>query len=105
MVISADIFVVLLRYFWSSIRNLIIIHVKQQSLTLIALNLDSQRTRSVRLYHVRTWLTEVQHFDWLVTIVLNSVDHAVEKYVLIAIDNDLDSVLEIFYLGDLATVI
>ena len=41
-------------------------------------------------FRIRTWLKEIQQFDWLVTVVKNSRDHAVENHVLETIDNDLN---------------
>ena len=38
--------------------------------------------------NIRTWLTEIQQSDLPVTLVENSVDHAVENHVLKAIDDD-----------------
>ena len=39
---------------------------------------------------IRTWSTEVQQSNWLVTVVENWIDHAVKKHVLKTEDNDLN---------------
>ena len=38
------------------------------------------------LKYIRIWLTKIQKSDWVVAVVLNSKDHAVENNVLVEID-------------------
>ena len=41
------------------------------------------------LKNIRTWLIEIQQSDWLVSVILNSLDHTVENHVLKTVDNGL----------------
>ena len=55
---------------------------------------------------LRTWMTEIQQSDWLVAVVYNSTDHAVDNHVLKTIDSKLDGgllSLKHFKLGNVLT--
>ena len=41
-------------------------------------------------FNIRTWWTEILQFDWLIVVLKNSIDHAVEIHVLKTMDNDLN---------------
>ena len=46
----------------------------------ITKHMINRNIRIVQEIGLRTWLTEIQQSDWSVAVVLNSIDHAVEKH-------------------------